>query len=410
MPDAGRRSPRRGDDDLVLTALALRACRALLPAVLAAVNLCAPAPADARTAAAGLVSILIPARNEAGQHRRRPCGRRSPAPAMPVEMIVGDDHSTDATAEIVRGHRRSRALRSCRCRRCPRAGPARTTPAPTWPGSARGRAPAVHRRRRAPGAARPPRRLVAQARRTGAALVSAVPRQRTETLGEMLTVPMIDFLLVGYLPVPLMRRRCGPALGAACGQLILIERDGLRRHRRPRRDPRASCTTACGCRGSCAPPATAPISSPGAALATCRMYTGLLASAWAGFSKNAHEGMATPARPAGLDRAARLRPRPAAAPGPGRPVSGLVADRRPVPGGARARRSRSRPGRRSPWRSGSRWRRSRSTRPRSRWRWRSSGTCCCAASAPARRSGRAAATRWAAPEARQPEDLEVMNL
>ena len=36
---------------------------------------------------------------------------------------------------------------------------------------------------------------------------------------ERLTVPMINFLLLGYLPIPLMRRLRDPALGAACGQL-----------------------------------------------------------------------------------------------------------------------------------------------------------------------------------------------
>lgn len=52
-----------------------------------------------------------------------------------------------------------------------------------------------------------------------------------------------------------------------------------------------------------------------------------------------------------------------------------------------------RPGRPSPWRSGRRGRRSRSIRRRSRWPWRSSGTCFCAGSGPARRPGRAAAIR-----------------
>jgi hypothetical protein len=92
--------------------------------------------------------------------------------------------------------------------------------------------------------------------------------------------------------VPLMRRLPDPSLGAACGQLILVERaaytatgghgairaclhDGVRLSRLFR---------AAGYRTDLV---------AAAALATCRMYDGF-AQAWAGFSKNAHEGMATP--------------------------------------------------------------------------------------------------------------------
>ena len=55
------------------------------------------------------------------------------------------------------------------------------------------------------------------------ALVSGVPRQAMGSIGELLTVPAINFLLLGYLPLARMRASTRPALGAACGQLLLVE-------------------------------------------------------------------------------------------------------------------------------------------------------------------------------------------
>ncbi|MDP4002044.1 glycosyltransferase family 2 protein [Methylobacterium sp. NEAU K] len=275
--------------DLIPTALALLCLlAALLPTVLAAMNLLAlrrPAP----EADPGLVSILIPARNEADNIDGTVRAALASI-AVPVEVIVGDDHSTDDTARIVRAIGDPR-LRIVPVPPLPEGWTGKNHACAHIAGLARGR----HLMfidadvRLEPDAAAA---LAAQARRTGAALISGVPRQRTETLGELLTVPMIDFLLVGYLPVPLMRRRLDPALGAACGQLILIEaasyaaigghgairaflHDGVRLPRLLR---------AAGYRTDLV---------AGAGLATCRMYHGF-AQAWAGFSKNAHEGMATP--------------------------------------------------------------------------------------------------------------------
>ncbi len=280
--------------DALLTGLAL-ACLivAAQPALFAGLNLAllrTPAP-DPGPAGSGLVSILIPARNEAeriGPTLAAALG----STGTPVEVLVGDDHSTDGTAALVRAM----------AARDPRLRLEAVPPLPEgWTGKNNACAYLATRARGAfllfmdadvqlaPEAAA---RLAAQARRGGAGLVSAVPRQRMDSLGERLTVPMINLLLVGYLPVLAMRRSLHPSLGAACGQMILATRaayaetgghgairaslhDGVRLPRLFRRH---------GLRTDLA---------LGRDLALCRMYAGFR-EAWAGFSKNAHEGMATP--------------------------------------------------------------------------------------------------------------------
>lgn len=272
---------------LVLAGLAL--ALALLPALLAAMNL-AVLRTSAPSRTEGLVSILIPARNEAAVIEgtvRAALASTGPS----VEVLVGDDHSTDDTAAIVRWLALSDPrLRLVSVPSLPEGWTGKNHACFALAAEARGEhllfldadvtlAPV--------GAAA----LAAHAVRSGADLVSGVPRQVMGSLGERLTVPMIDFLLLGYLPIALMRALPRPSLGAACGQMILIGReayartgghgairtslhDGVRLPRLFREHGLRTDLVA------------------GHALAACRMYRNF-AQAWAGFSKNAHEGMAT---------------------------------------------------------------------------------------------------------------------
>ena len=208
---------------------------------------------------------------------------------IPVEVVVGDDHSADATADIVRAIADPR-LRLLPVPALPEGRTGKNHACAHLAAQAKGAALLFIDAdvRLAPGAAAS---LSAHVVASGAALVSGVPRQQIGSLGEMLTVPTINLLLLGYLPIPLMRSRPDSALGAACGQLMFFRanayartgghgalgaslHDGLRLPRLLR---------AAGHRTDLV---------SGHRLATCRMYR-TFADAWAGFSKNAHEGMAT---------------------------------------------------------------------------------------------------------------------
>ena len=238
------------------------------------------------------VSILIPARNEeSGIAAAVDAALLSRG--VEVEVVVLDDHSTDRTADIVRGI----------AARDPRV---RLEPAPPLPPGWSGK---QHACQVLAGLARHPvllfqdadvRLSPAAARLTSGALlsggnglVSGFPREETGTLAEALVIPLIHFLLLGYLPMAGMRRSADPRFGAACGQLIAVRKEAY---------------LAAGGHAAIAASLHDGVTLPRAfrragqgtdlfdanGLARCRMYRGWR-EVWSGFSKNATEGMATPA-------------------------------------------------------------------------------------------------------------------
>ncbi|MFT8244809.1 glycosyltransferase [Roseomonas sp. BN140053] len=264
---------------------------AVLPLVMAAVNLRLLSDPRGKPLDGTLVSVLIPARDEA--HNIAACVRAALASVgTAVEVVVMDDGSRDRTAAIVLEI----------AERDPRV---RLLAAPPLPEGWTGK---VHACARLGEAARgthllfidadvrlEPRgaaAMAAAAQEQNLALVTGVPRQVIRSLGEALTVPAINLLMLGYLPGVGRAFTAHPALAAACGQLILMERhayndigghgavrgvlhDGLALARRMRLQGHRTEVV------------------DGARLASCRMYDGF-APAWEGFLKNAREGMATP--------------------------------------------------------------------------------------------------------------------
>lgn len=235
------------------------------------------------------VSILIPARDEeANIGPALACVLASER--LEFEVVVLDDGSTDRTAEIVRAAAATD----------PRVRLVQGAPLPPgWVGK-------QHACWQLSLAARHPllvfldadvrlepeavARLAAFAE--GLGLVSGFPRQVTVGLGERIVIPQILVVLLGYLPLQMARAApTDPRFAAAIGQVLLVTRaayeasgghaairatihDGLRLARAVR--AAGFGTDLCDLTG----------------LATCRMYSSWR-DLWAGFSKNAREGMAT---------------------------------------------------------------------------------------------------------------------
>jgi Glycosyl transferase family 2 len=264
---------------------------ALLPLLLGLANLALYRRPSAAAPPGAAVSVLIPARNE--EAAIEPAVRGALASQdVELEVLVLDDQSTDATRRIVR----QLAAQDPRVR---------LLEAPPLPAGWSGKQHACHLLARharhdvllfqdtdvrlSPGAVG---RIAGRLLSGEAALVSGFPRQETGSLGERLLVPMMLFLLIGYLPFIGMRLTRWPAFGAACGQLVAVRRDAYVRaggHAAIRASlhdglklPRAFRQA--GFRTDL---------FDATELAACRMYRGWRES-WCGFAKNATEGMATP--------------------------------------------------------------------------------------------------------------------
>ena len=279
-------------------ALACLGCAAL-PAVLTLLNL----PAFRRPRAGGAtgtgrrgsprVSLLIPARNEAagiGECLHAALG----SVGVDLEVVVLDDHSTDGTAEIV-----AEAARE--------DGRVRLESAPPLPAGWCGKQWACRTLARR---ANPSRellcfidadvRLAPHALRTlcderarrGVDLLGGFPREACGTPSEAAVIPLIHFVLLGFLPIAAARRLRGPAWAAGCGQLFLTTRgayEAVGGHDAVRASLHDGLTLPRAYRA--AGRSTDVVDAAG--LAVCRMYRGA-AETFAGLAKNATEGVAAP--------------------------------------------------------------------------------------------------------------------
>jgi len=267
---------------------------AALPALLTAANLqvFSRAPRPQGASSPPRVSVLVPARNEAAAIERL-VGDVLASRDVDLELVILDDDSTDGTAAIVERLARAddrvrlvpgKSLPTGWCGKqhaCWQLTEAAqhdvlvfldTDVAPSPDAIARG---------------------VAFLDASGAALVSGFPLQQTGSVLEWLLLPLIHFVLLGFLPLARSRTDNTPGMAAGCGQFFITRKadydragghaairaslhDGIKL---PRAYRRAGLRTDI---------------FDATDIATCRMYTRSL-DVWKGLAKNATEGIGGPA-------------------------------------------------------------------------------------------------------------------
>jgi len=280
---------------MTLEMLAIVACvLASVPAVNVAVNLLfyRRAPRVGRLEVEmPPVSVLIPARDEESNICNATSWVLSNA-LHDLELIVVDDHSRDNTAELVeRVTDQDSRMRLLRAPRLPDDWGGKPHSCFTGAANAGGDYLVFVD---ADVALEPDaiERIVAFMDRTQSHLASGIPRQVTLSLTEELVVPLIHFILLGFLPMMGMRWTRRPAFAAGCGQLFIARRTayeetgGHQAIKASRHDglelPRAFRKV--GLKTEL---------FDATDLASCRMYSNAI-EVWNGFAKNATEGMASP--------------------------------------------------------------------------------------------------------------------
>jgi glycosyltransferase involved in cell wall biosynthesis len=137
-------------------------------------------------------------------------------------------------------------------------------------------------------------RMHAFMERSKSDLVSGFPRQETKTALEWLLLPLIHFVLLGFLPLAGMRLFQASGFAAGCGQFMMVRRKGYEStggHAAIRSTMHDGLLLPKAFRKNGLRTDLADLTEQ----ATCRMYRSA-GEVWSGLSKNATEGMAAPAR------------------------------------------------------------------------------------------------------------------
>jgi hypothetical protein len=264
---------------------------AIVPAALFVRNLALYRSPPMPGSACPSCSVLMPARNEERNVRPALCSILASTGAD-FEVIVLDDDSTDRTADIIREIARNDHR-------------VRLETAPPLPAGWCGKQHACHVLsqlashrllifldadvRLKPDALA---RIATFMEQSGVALASGVPAQEMKTFSEQLLIPLVHFVLLGFLPIGRMRSGRDPACSAGCGQLFVARREAY-----------AACGGHRAIRSTLHDGPRLPRVFRAAGFATdlfdatdvaaCRMFS-CEAEVWRGLSRNAHEGLGSP--------------------------------------------------------------------------------------------------------------------
>ncbi len=237
------------------------------------------------------ISVLVPARDE--EKRIRPLlETMQESEGVEFELIIADDNSTDATPDIIKEFAKDD----------PRI---KLVSTPKLPEGWGGKNHVCHFLSQqanhenmvfidADMIVSPDclARISAHLDNNEPALISGVPLQETVTFWEQVVIPQIHIMLLGYLPFIGMKLSKSPGFGAAVGQIIAVKRSEYRKiggHEPIRETLHDGVQLSRLFRRNGLKTDLVDVTP----LCATRMYEDLQ-GIWAGFLKNAHEGMATP--------------------------------------------------------------------------------------------------------------------
>lgn len=174
-----------------------------------------------------LVSILIPARNEA-----KNIGRLVKSVAKQtyknIEILVLDDHSEDKTAKIVRQlAKKDKRIKCFAGKPLPKGWSGKNYASQQLGELAKGEWLLFcdADTRFSPKCVES---VLHEALSNELDALSLFPHQQTGSLGEKMVIPLIFFILTSYLPIREVKRNPKPSFSAGCGQFFLIRRKTFR--------------------------------------------------------------------------------------------------------------------------------------------------------------------------------------
>ncbi len=237
---------------------------------------------------APMISILIPARNEEKNISR--CLDSVTSIEYPrYEIIVYDDDSIDSTAEMTGKYANVTLIRGGNL---PEGWKGKNHACARLAGTAKGDYllfldADVELQPHAVTAA------IALMNRKNANMISCFPHQTMSSFGEMMTVPLLNFILLGFLPLIAVHKRRAKRYSAAIGKFILIQKsayDTIGGHEAIKNDVVDDLAIARNMKEY----GFTILAALAGKFITCRMYEGS-AEAFAGFGKNFYRGLNLPA-------------------------------------------------------------------------------------------------------------------